>query len=174
MSIDFSSARRLVILVGVVVFVGVGFAVVTLERAKSSSSAATPLPVHHVAKQAPTRAPSAKPAAHATPVVKLNPGLPAPIRYALLRHRSVVVALHGVGVVDTAAATEARAGASLAHTSFVSLDVRKARYATAVAGFDGSTAEPAVIVVRRPGIIVKRFEGIHDRQVVAQAAHDAR
>jgi len=34
--------------------------------------------------------------------------------------------------------------------------------------------DPAVIVVRRPGIVVKRLEGFHDRQVVAQAAHDAR
>ena len=110
----------------------------------------------------------------AAPLVKLNPGLPAPIRYALLRHRSVVVVLHGAGGVDATAAAEARAGASLARTSFISLDVRRARYATSMAAFADSIADPAVLVVRRPGVVVKRFEGFHDRQVVAQAAHDAR
>jgi hypothetical protein len=108
------------------------------------------------------------------PVVKLVPGLPGPIRYALLRHRSVVVAIHGRGGFDAVAAEEARAGASLAHTSFVSLDVRKPRYATPIAAFADTISDPAVIVVRRPGIVVKRLEGFHDRQVVAQAAHDAR
>ena len=174
MSIDFSSALRLVIIVGVLAFAGLGFAVFTLERAKPSSTAATPVPVHHVATHDPTHAPAAKPAAAVKPVVKLVPGLPGPIRYALLRHRSVVVAIHGRGGFDAVAAEEARAGASLAHTSFLSLDVRKPRYATPIAAFADSISDPAVIVVRRPGIVVKRLEGFHDRQVVAQAAHDAR
>jgi len=170
MSIDFSPTRRIVILVGLLVFAILGFAVLTLERARTPDVSA---PVRPAAHHVPTAKPPATHHARAA-AVKLSPGLPAPIRYALLRHRSVVVAVHGAGDVDAAAVAEARRGASLAHTTFISLDIRRARYATALAGFDDSIANPAVIVVRRPGVVVKSFPGFHDSQVVAQAAHDAR
>jgi hypothetical protein len=113
-------------------------------------------------------------AAKPRPVVRLLSGLPAPIRYALMRHRIVVVSLHGNGVVDASAAAEARAGAALAHTSLVSLDIRRDRWAGPIADFNGSAADPSVLVVRRPGVVVRRFDAYQDRQVIAQAAHDAR
>lgn len=169
MSTDFSSTRLLVILGGALAFLALGFAALTLTHARHSSSDAAPLPVHHVVHHAArTRHRAAKPA------VRLLPGLPAPVRYALLRQRTIVVSLYEKGSVDTAAAVEARAGASLAHAGFVGLDVRKERWAGPIADFDASAADPAVFVVRRPGVIVRRLDGYQDRQIVAQAAHDAR
>jgi len=170
MSTDFSSARILVILGGALAFAALGFGVLMLMGVRSSSSAAAPLPVHHAVQQAP----AAKKARARKPVVRLLPNLPAPIRYALLRHRSIVVVLHGNGAVDAGAAAEAHIGASLAHTSFVSLDVRKNRLAGPIADFSGSAVDPSVLLVRRPGVVVRRLDGYQDRQVVAQAAHDAR
>jgi hypothetical protein len=169
MSTDFSSTRLLSILGGTVAVAALAFGALTLTSAQSASSTAAPLLGHHVVHRA-ARAPHRT----AKPVVKLRPGLPAPIRYALLRHRTIVVALYGNGAVDAGAATEARAGASLAHSGFVGLDIRKDRWAGPIADFNSSAADPAVLVVRRPGVVVRQLDGYQDRQIVAQAAHDAR
>jgi hypothetical protein len=169
MSTDFSSTRLLVILGGALAFFALGFAALMLTHARSSSSDAAPLPVHHVVHHASgTRHRAAK---H---TVRLLPGLPAPVHYALLRQPTIVVSLYGKGSVDAAAAAEARAGASLGHAGFVGLDIRRDRWAGPIADFDASAADPAVLVVRRPGVIVRRLDGYQDRQIVAQAAHDAR
>jgi hypothetical protein len=171
MSTDFSSTRLLVILGGALAFAVLGFGVLTFMSARSPSAGAAPLLTRHAVHRTTV---VIRAAARPKPVVKLLPSLPAPIRYALLRHRTAVVTLHGAGGVDAAAAAEARAGASLAHTAFVSLDVRKDRWAGPIADFNSSAADPAVLVVRRPGVVVRQLDGYQDRQIVAQAAHDAR
>jgi hypothetical protein len=169
MSTDFSSARLLAVLGGALAFAALGFGVLTVVGARSASTDAAPILVHRVDGRAPaTRHRAIRPA------VKLLPSLPAPIRYALMRHRVVVVSLHGNGVVDASAAAEARAGAALAHTNLVSLDIRRDRWAGPIADFNGSAADPSVLVVRRPGVVLRRFDVYQDRQVIAQAAHDAR
>jgi hypothetical protein len=86
----------------------------------------------------------------------------------------VVVGLYEHRTGDGGALSEARAGAALAHTTFLALDVLQARYAGPIAGFTGSLADPGVVIIRRPGKVVHRLDGYHDRTVVAQAAHDAR
>lgn len=171
MSTDFSSTRLLVILGGAVVFAALGFGALSLMKAGPSTTSASPLPVHRVVRRIVAVKHSA---AKARPTVRLRAGLPAPIRYALLRHRTVVVSLHGNGAVDTAAAAEARAGAARAHTGFISLDIRREHWAGPIADFNGTAADPSVLVVRRPGVVVRRFDAYQDRQVIAQAAHDAR
>jgi hypothetical protein len=168
MSTDFSSARLLVILGGALAFAALGFGVLTLTKSGASTTVASPLPVHRVVHRTVAAKHSPRPA------VRLLSGLPAPIRYALMRHRIVVVSLHGNGAVDASAAAEARAGAALAHTNLVSLDIRRDRWAGPIADFNGSAADPSVLIVRRPGVVVRRFDAYQDRQVIAQAAHDAR
>jgi hypothetical protein len=163
---------RIVALVAVLLAAAAAaFALLVLghSRAKPGAPAASKTPV---AKTPAAKPPAVHQKAPAAP--RLTPGLPAPIAFALTRHPAVVVALYGRGAADRGAVAEARAGASLAHVNFIALDVMKRRYADAMAAFAGSLAEPAVIVVRRPGTIVRRFDGVQDRQVVAQAAHDVR
>jgi hypothetical protein len=168
MSIDVPA--RIVVLVAVLMAAAAAaFALLVVGHSKSSPTAA--LPVHHAVTKPAPRTPATKP--HPT-TPKLLPGLPKPIAYALARHPVVVVGLFEHRTGDGAALAEARAGAALAHINFVGLDLLRARYAGPIAGFTGSLADPAVVVIRRPGKIVRRLDGYNDRTVVAQAAHDAR
>ncbi len=170
MSIDLPA--RVVVLVAVLLAAAAaGFALLVLGRGKSESPTATPTPTHVVRPTHPA-APKPAPAVPARPATpKLTPGLPAPIAYVLARHPAVVVAVFGHAKGDRDAVTEARAGAAMAHTSFLALDMAKQKYAEPMATFAGTLGEPAVFVIKRPGTIVRTLQGVQDRQVVAQAAH---
>ena len=174
MSIE-APVTRIVVLVALAL--ACGGAAVALLLAGASRSAATPAPhtvtaLHHAAG-APKPAPVV---VHRPKIVRptLLAGLPGPIAYVLERHPAVVVALYEHGTGGGAALAEARAGAGLAHTPFVAIDVLRPRFAGSIAGFTGSLATPSVIVVRRPGVITKHLTGLQDRRTVAQAAHDGR
>jgi hypothetical protein len=169
MSID--APTRIVVLVAVLLAAAAAaFALLVLGHSKSANTTAPPVtPIHHVKKPVTTPTPTPQPA---TPT--LLPGLPKPIAYALAHNPVVVVGLYEHRTGDGGALNEARAGAALAHTKFLALDVLQARYAGPIAGFTGSLADPGVVVIRRPGLVVRRLDGYHDRTVVAQAAHDAR
>jgi hypothetical protein len=148
-----------------------GMAFLQLASRSTASSSSTPPVVKHAAT-APTT--QHTPAVHKAPTITLDPNLPAPVRFALLHERTVVVGLYSSRTNDGAALTEMRAGAALAHTPFVAIDVMRPKYAAAFATFTGSTADPALLVVRRPGTIVHQLAGVQDRQVVAEAARDGR
>lgn len=150
-----------------------GMAVLLLAARHAQSTKEPVAPVTHSTAARPHAAQLHVARRQVAALPKLLPGLPPPIRYALLRHHTIVVALNG-GRSDAAALAEARTGARLAHTSFLSLDVTREKRAAPIAGFGGTVSDPAVLVVRRPGVVVRRFEGFEDREVVAQAAHDAR
>ena len=169
MSIDVP--MRIVALVALVfVVAAAGFSMLVLGHGKSAPTAAPT----HVARPAH---PATKPTPSARPRVvtpRLTPGLPKPIAYMLARHPSVVVALYGRATGDRESLAEARAGAAMAHKSFLALDMTKQRYAESMATFGGTLSEPTVFVVKRPGTIVRMLQGFQDRQVVAQAAHDVR
>ncbi len=169
-------------LVGLLAVVGLG-ATLALGRARTTSTPAAQ--THAAATHAATTTRSASnptvtvsPApvapAPAKPHVKLLPGVPSSIARALQKHRTVVVTLYAGGDSDRLALTEARAGASAAHTAFVGVDVLTAHDTAGLATFAGTLAEPATLVVSRPGRVVRLFTGVQDRLVVAQAAHDAR
>ena len=162
-------SSRVVLLVGLAFVAIAGSAFYLMTAGHARTAAKTPATTPAVTPSTPAKTPAKTPSAP-----KLTPGLPGPIAFALARHHSVVVALYGHANGDGAAIAEARAGAAMAHTKFVALDITKQRYAEAMAAFGDTLAEPTVFVVRRPGTIVRRFEGFQDRQVVAQAAHDVR
>lgn len=166
MSIDVP--MRIVALVAVVfVAAAAGLSLLVLGHGKSEPTTAPPTHVVRPTRPAPTTRPHvARP--------KLTPGLPAPIAYALARHPSVVVAVYGRATGDRESLAEARAGAAMAHTTFLALDMTKQKYAEAIATFAGTLSEPTVFVVKRPGTVVRMLQGFQDRQVVAQAAHDVR
>lgn len=129
-----------------------------------------PTPVHHAA-------PASRTPAHrrtAAPV-KIDPSLPAALRTALRRHPVVVAVLyasHAPG--DQEALAAAREGARGAHAGFAILDVAKESVAQSVALKLPGTADPSVLVVKRPGKITVLVPGYVDSDAVAEAAQNAR
>jgi hypothetical protein len=171
MSIDVPT--RIVVLVGALMATAAAaFALLVLGHSRTATPQTPVVPAHHA--KTPVKAPTPTTAKPKPAAPKLLSGLPVPIARALAHHRVVVVALYEHGTGDSANVAEARAGAAQAQTPFIALDVLKDRDAGLVAGLTGSLADPGIVVVRRPGKIVRRLDGHQDRQVVAQAAHDAR
>jgi hypothetical protein len=166
---------RILAIVGVLAAVGLGVFVFTNSRSASSSSATPPVTAH----TAPTTRP-ATPAKSATtkpvkPSVVLLPGLPSPVARALRYSKVVVVTLYARGGVgDRTAIAEARKGAKSVHAGFTTVNLANEKAAKRVGSFAGTkTAPQAVLIVKRPGKIVNRFDGFVDRQIVAQAARNA-
>jgi hypothetical protein len=127
-----------------------------------------PVTVHHAVPTTHTRK-------HAKPVIKIDPSLPPALRTALRRHPVVVAVLYASRAPgDGEALKAARAGAHDAHAGFAVLDVSKEKIAQAVALKLPGTADPSVVVVRRPGKITVLLPGYTDSDAVAEAVHNAR
>jgi hypothetical protein len=174
MNVTISNPVRALALVGVLAVLGLGIALFNVSRHSSSPAApvaVTTPPAATTTTAAVAPKPAAKPA---KPKVELLPGLPAQVAKALRASKTAVVTLYTGGGSDAAAVAEARAGAHAAHTYFVRVNVLHARNAADLAAFAGSPAAPLTLVVRRPGKIVGSLAGVQDRQVVEQAARDAR
>jgi hypothetical protein len=153
-----------------------------MSRGQSSSGAATTHTVvplskranakvkKHAAKapvrKAVTKTPASKPAEAAN-------GLPAALAAALTRNRVVVVSLYAPKAeIDEMAMREARAGAAAAGVGFVALNVLTESQARPLTKQLGVLEDPAVLVFRRPNVLVVRFSGFADMQTVAQAARN--
>jgi hypothetical protein len=125
--------------------------------------------------------PVRKPATHATAPKKvapksiaLAPGLAPEVAAALRSHDVVVVSLFDPQArVDQISLAEASAGAKAAHAGFVALDVLRQGQGDPLLKQLGVLPDPAVLVYRRPGDIVARFDGFADRDTVAQAVANA-
>jgi hypothetical protein len=180
-------ARLLLLVLLFVLAAGVaGFMAKTrLHGSSDSEPVAAPAPVTHTpvvkphvsASSAKTHAASAKHRAKASvarpkPVPSPNQ-LPASIRRALAADQVVVVALYDPRAkIDGSALAEARAGAKLAGSSFVPIDVR-GRGVDSLNAKYGAVHDPAVLVLRPPESLVVRIDGFADRDTVAQAADNA-
>jgi hypothetical protein len=189
-------ARLLLLVLLLVVAAGIaGFMAYTrLHGSSNSEPTAAPAPVAHapatqaaephtaVARSAKPHAATAKPRtvarapAHLAPKPKPVPSpnqLPAAIRRALAADQVVVVALYDPRAkIDGTALAEARAGAKLAGSSFVPIDVRGHGVDSLNAKY-GAVQDPAVLVLRPPDSLVVRIDGFADRDTVAQAADNA-
>jgi hypothetical protein len=166
---------RLVILLVLVVVAAGGFMVVSKHKAATQPSTAT-TPVSTPAQTTP--APSKAPTHAVTPApAKLNThGLPVKVALALRKHPVVVVSLSSPhSGVDQIASAEAQAGANEMGAGYVNLNVNRQRPGTAALRKLGVFNTPAVLVVKRPGLVYSEFKGSFvDRDVVAQAVADAR
>lgn len=136
------------------------------------STGTTTPPVASVATTA--KASSAAKAAASKPKIVLLPTLPKPVASKLRRAPVAIVSVYtGTSASDRASLRQAKAGARAAGAQFVKLNVLDEDTARAVQTFAGTMSTPTVLVVRRPGTIVKRFEGPVERAIVRQAAHNA-
>jgi hypothetical protein len=105
--------------------------------------------------------------------LELNPALPSSVA-AKLQHSHKIVAFVYTAASASDRALLARAGAHSAHVPFVALDVTNERTAEAVYTWLGSAADPAMVVVKRPGTLAFSSNGALDRSIVEQAAAEAR
>jgi hypothetical protein len=180
MSLTFGLRTRSLMIVGVLALAAVGAGLMVLNRSQSSSDA-SPGTTSAKPAQAPPRTRQARPATPARPTTSRRPataaapasGLPTAIAAALESNRVVVVALYDPKAkIDNTAMGEAGAGAQLAGTTFVPVDVTTDAV-TALNARYGVIQDPAVLVLRPPGDLVVRIDGFADRDTVAQAAVNA-
>ncbi|HLX31152.1 MAG TPA: hypothetical protein VKR79_00125 [Gaiellaceae bacterium] len=168
---------RIVALTGVLVIALAGSALVFLRHSKPGTVT--------VASQQPTT-PANTTALHSSPApprVKIvppavNPLLPGQLRAALARNPIVVVGLYDPQVrEDSLTLSEARAGAAQAHAAFLGvnlLDDAVAGRLTALLPSGQLLPSPGILVYKRPGKVVFRFDGYLDRTAIAQAVDDTR
>lgn len=117
--------------------------------------------------------PTTTEAVPAPPAPKPKPDKP-PLQQELADHRTVVVVFHTPGSdLDSAAVREARAGASATGAGFLAVDVTKEGAVADLAAEHEVLEAPTVLVVIRSGEARFRFEGIVDRETVAQAVTNA-
>jgi hypothetical protein len=172
----FEARARPLLIILLLVVAAAGAGLLALQRARSSSDA-SPKPASPTRTQSHS-SPSVKaPRAASTRRKAATPAaadqLPFAIRQALAANRVVVVALYDPKAkIDGTAMGEAQAGAQLAGSSFVPVDVRTNAVDSLNARY-GVIQDPAVLVLRPPGSLVVRIEGFADRDTVAQAAVNA-
>jgi hypothetical protein len=145
---------------------------VTTVVATTAATKPNPAGTRHTA--APAAAPRPAHSAKAPARVVGANGLPLAIDRALRTHQIVVVSLFDPeSSTDAISYAEARAGAADAKVGFVGvslLDNPVAAALTSSLPSGGLLPAPGVLVYRRPGTLVQRFDGFVDRDVVAQAA----
>ncbi|HEX4324149.1 MAG TPA: hypothetical protein VHZ77_05890 [Gaiellaceae bacterium] len=165
---------RLVALLVLVVVAAGGYVV---TRHKSNTPTTTPA-VTAPAQSTPAQTTPTPSKAHShavTPTTLHTHGLPVAVARALQKHAVVVVAVTTPrGQDQTFERAEAQAGATTAGVGYVAVDVFHQRAGTAILRKLGVVDTPEILVVTRPGTIYSDFKGFVDRDVVAQAAADAR
>jgi hypothetical protein len=174
-NMPFTPHVRAALLVLVLAFAAAGAGLMVLGRAQDSNDA-SPSPTKPATAtprtNRPTPATGARPHSTATrPAVRDR--LPAAIQQPLSANRVVVVMLFDPKAkIDDTALREASAGAQLAGSTFVPVDVTT-RQVDALNLRYGVIQDPAVLVLRPPGDLVVRIDGFADRATVAQAAANA-
>ena len=133
----------------------------------ASPAAVAPAPITP-AKPSPSQATPTQ------PKVVLLPGLPSKLANKLKHSKVVVVSVYaGTDAGDRAAVAAARRGARASGAGFAALNVLSENVAREVQPFVGTASPPVLLVVRRPGKVIARFNGPVDETVVAQAATNA-
>ena len=174
MSLTLHPPTRVAALVGALVLTGLAAIVFFLGRGALGEAETAPLTSAPVTK--PTGAVQAAPAV--TPRVKPKPrvtsGFPAKIDHALRYSRVVVVSVSMPGAaVDALVRREARNGAKASRAGFVAISATNERAVSGLVAKTGFIPAPAVVVVKRPGVVATTFS-VTDAGTIAQAVAQAR
>jgi hypothetical protein len=166
-----TAPTRVLVLIGVAVAALAAFLFVLRPMLLEDDEATTSSPTAKPAQQAPTKSTPGRATALR---VQLNKGLPAPVAKQLRYSKVVVVTLFTPrAAADVRAIAQSRAGAKSAKAGFVAINVTNEKRARELTAFAGTSAAPAVLIVKRPGTIISHIEGATDSQIVAQAAQNA-
>jgi hypothetical protein len=120
-------------------------------------------------KTAPARPKPARPVARPT-----RSGFPLPVDRALRNNRVVVVAVYMPGArVDAVVRREARVAAAVARAAYVPISALSERLVRPLVSKTGVLPDPAVVVVKRPGVVAATLS-VADRETIAQAVVHAK
>lgn len=174
-SLTITPPVRLVALVGALVLTGIAAAVFLLSRnaIDGEPSASVPqTPAHTTPASKPTAAkpsPAVKHPTHRRPT-----GFPTSVDNALRANRIVVVSVFMPNApVDAIVRRAAREGARAAHARFVGISALNERAVARLVAKTGVLPDPAVVVVKRPGVVMSTFS-VTDAGTIAQAVAQAR
>ena len=176
MSVTLAPPIRMFALVGVLAAIGLAAFLFLLRPAGADTTSAAPTPITKPTKATtqPALRPVRTPRVTPRPAVLPASGFPVPIHRALRRNRVVVVAVYMPGAsVDSVVRREARAGARTARAGYVAVSALSERLVRPLVAKTGVLPDPAVLVLRRPDVVVATL-GVTDRQTVAQAVAQAR
>jgi hypothetical protein len=168
---------RVAALVGALVLTGLAAFVFLLGRGLiggEAEVAATP-PQTATAQPKPATKPGpAKQAPVPARPKRVPSGFPAKVDHALRYSRVVVVSVSVPGAaVDRVVKNEARAAAKSAHAGFVALSTANERAMSGLVAKTGVLAAPAVVIVKRPGVVTATFS-VTDAGTIAQAVAQSR
>jgi len=154
-----------------------GFAAFTFLSG-GEASVATPAPLTPVKRTAaPTTPAPTRPAptqARAVEATTTASGFPRPINKALGQRRVVVVVVHMPGAsVDRLVRADAKAAAQATGAGFVALSALNEKLMSSLVSKTGVLPQPAVLVVRRPGVVASTLS-VSDRLTISQAVAQAR
>jgi hypothetical protein len=180
-STTLSPPIRIFAIVGVLVAAGLAaFFFVAGRSAGESLGTPATTPTRTTEQPTPVTRPTTKPSmpatrprANGTPAVTRS-GFPVPVDRALRRNPVVVVVVYMPGAsVDSVVRREARAAAIGSRAGYVAMSALSERLVRPLVAKTGVLPDPAVVVVRRPGVVVKTLS-VTDRTTVAQAIVQAR
>lgn len=165
---------RMLVLLGVALAAGAAF-LVARPLLLSGGDTATPAPAATAAAPKPATTPAKAVSSKPKPTrLVLLPDLPTPVAKQLRYSKVVVVSVYaGTSKTDRASVAQARAGARQVGAGFVPMNVLDENTARELQPFAGTASAPVVLVVKRPGKIVTRFDTRVDDALVAQAARNA-
>ena len=150
-----------------------GFAALNLMGGSSTAST-TPAPI--VQPTAPTT-PAPRPVTptrRQTVSGETRSGFPLSIDSALRRKKVVVVAVYMPRAgVDLVVRREAQQASARAGAAFVAVRATNERVVRPLVAKVGLLSQPAVLVVRRPGVVTAKL-GVTDRRTIQQAVAQAR
>ena len=172
MSVTLNPPTRIAALVGALVLTGVAAVALLLGRGAlggAETEAVTPLQ-----KPAARAETTPKPVAAQRAKSRVASGFPATIDHALRYSRVVVVSISMPGAaVDAVVRREARAGAKASRAGFVAISATNERAVSGLVAKSGFLPAPAVVVVKRPGVVATTFS-VTDAGTIAQAVAQAR
>jgi len=156
----------------------VAFLFLVGRSGSETGSLASPTPVTRpAAKPAPAGAKTPTTTPRLTPrpaAVQTKSGFPLPVDRALRHHRVVVVFVYMPGArVDAVVRAEARAGALRSGAGYVAISALSEPLVRLLVAKTGVLPDPAVVIVKRPGVITTTLS-VTDRETVAQAVAQAK
>jgi hypothetical protein len=172
-SLTLTPPTRIAALVGALVLTGLAAVVFLVGRGAvgGESSVDSTAPIVKTAPRVTPPKATTRPAA-ATP--RAVTGFTAKIDHALRYSGVVVVSVSMPGAaVDRVVNREARAGAKASHAAFVSISAANERAVSGLVAKTGILPSPAVVIVKRPGVVATTFS-VTDAGTIAQAVAQAR
>ena len=175
-SVTLTPPIRVAALVGALVATGLAAFVFLVGRGASEADvSASTAPATRPAAPATTPSQTAqKPPAAKVGAGTTKSGFPTPVDNALRYRRVVVVVVYMPGAEDDAVVrTEARAAAVRTRAGYVAISALNERLAGSLVARTGFLPDPAVVIVKRPGVVASRLS-VTDRETIVQAVAQAR